>query len=132
MYCFPGTRRQKENSSKHESIRVTVKRRQQVFLSVYIVLALETRVKMSHDELLGPCGLNCGWCPFYIKGSPQLKCGGCWSREKCGIRDCAKNKGLKICTYCQEFPCKKLYEMYGKMNDFFDEMKKAFPKGIKP
>jgi len=83
------------------------------------------------EELIAPCGLYCGWCPFYLAGSKEFKCKGCWSREKCSIRDCAKNKGLKICTYCPEFPCQKLYDMYSHMDQFFNDIKKAFPHGIK-
>jgi hypothetical protein len=89
---------------------------------------------MSRDELLAPCGLNCGWCPFYLKGTPQYKCKGCWNCEKCemGIRDCAKARNPKICTYCREFPCQKLYKMYAQMDKFFDNIKEAFPEGVKP
>ena len=86
---------------------------------------------MVNENLVAACGLYCGWCPFYLVGCEEFKCGGCWSRDKCAIRDCAKEKGLKICTYCQEFPCQKLYEMYSKMDKFFDEIKKAFPHEIK-
>jgi hypothetical protein len=83
------------------------------------------------DDLIGPCGLCCGWCPFYSVGTKEFTCKGCWSREKCTIRDCAKNKGLKLCTFCQDFPCQKLYKMYGQMDKFFNDIKEAFPKGVK-
>jgi len=87
---------------------------------------------VSREELLGPCGLNCGWCPFYLKGTPQFTCKGCWRREKCEIRDCAKSRNLKICTYCLKFPCEKLYKTYGEMGKFFNDIREAFPSGIKP
>jgi len=80
--------------------------------------------------LLAPCGLYCGWCPYYIQGAEQFKCAGCWKREKCPIRDCAKGKALKLCTYCSSFPCGKLLEMYAKMPEFLDGIKRDFPKGI--
>ncbi len=83
------------------------------------------------EELIAACGLYCGWCPFYVAGSKEFKCNGCWSREKCKIRDCARERGLKICTYCPEFPCKKLYNMYTRMDEFFDQIKRAFPGGIR-
>ncbi len=83
------------------------------------------------EELIASCGLYCGWCPFYLFESKEFTCMGCWSREKCDIRDCARDKGLRICTYCPEFPCKKLYDMYGRMNEFFDEIKETFSSGIK-
>ncbi len=77
-------------------------------------------------ELIGACGLYCGWCPYYLIGTEEFKCGGCWSREKCGIRDCAARKGLRICTCCPEFPCRKLYDMYGKMRDFLNQIRRDF------
>ena len=83
------------------------------------------------EKLIAPCGLYCGWCPYYINGTKEFKCNGCWTRENCSIRNCAETKGLKLCSYCPEFPCEKLYKMYGKMNKFFDEIKKDFPNGIK-
>ena len=83
------------------------------------------------SELLAPCGLYCGWCPFYLGTSKKYPCEGCKSREECSIRDCAKERQLQLCTFCQGFPCQKLYSMYGKMNEFFDEIQKEFPQGIK-
>ena len=83
--------------------------------------------------LLAPCGLYCGWCPYYIQGTEKFKCPGCWERkDECSIRDCAKDKGLKLCTYCSSFPCDKLSRMYAKMDKFFEEIKRDFPEGIKP
>ncbi|MEM3731611.1 MAG: hypothetical protein QW667_05735 [Candidatus Bathyarchaeia archaeon] len=73
---------------------------------------------MVEENLIGPCGLYCGWCPFYVVGSKEFTCKGWWAREKCEIRDCAKSKGLK------------LYGMHGQMDKFFDNIKKAFPKGV--
>jgi hypothetical protein len=85
----------------------------------------------TEKNLVAPCGLYCGWCPFYVVGSKEFTCKGCWSREKCEIRDCAKNKGLELCTFCEAFPCLKLYGVYGQMNKFFDDIKTAFPQGVK-
>jgi hypothetical protein len=87
--------------------------------------------KSMKKNLVAPCGLYCGWCPFYVMGSKEFTCKGCWSREKCEIRDCAKNKGLELCTFCEEFPCLKLYGVYSQMNKFFDDIKTAFPQGVK-
>ncbi len=82
-------------------------------------------------ELIGACGIYCGWCPYYIIGTKEFKCGGCWTREKCEIRDCAASKGIKICTFCHEFPCQKLYDMYNRMTEYFDQIKKDFADKIK-
>jgi len=89
-------------------------------------LSRSEKVVELSEELIGACGLYCGWCPYYITGTEEFKCGGCWSREKCGIRDCAAGRGIKVCTFCPEFPCQKLYDMYGKMAEFLDQIKKDF------
>ncbi|HDO20832.1 MAG: DUF3795 domain-containing protein [archaeon GB-1845-036] len=83
-----------------------------------------------NEKLIAPCGLYCGWCPYYIVGTENFKCEGCFTRDKCTIRDCAEEKGLRLCTYCHEFPCKKLYEMYGRMSEFFNQIRRDFPEGI--
>ena len=86
---------------------------------------------MALKELVAPCGLYCGWRPYYIVGTKEFKCNGCWRRkEACEIRDCAKSIGLELCTFCVEFPCSKLYEMYSRMKEFFDEIKRDFPRGV--
>jgi len=90
----------------------------------------EAMIELS-EKLIGACGLYCGWCPYYIVGTKEFKCEGCWSREKCEIRDCATSRGIKICTFCPEFPCQKLYNMYSKMTDFLNQIKKDFIGGIK-
>jgi len=82
--------------------------------------------------LLAPCGLYCGWCPYYIRGTEEFKCPGCWKREdKCAIRDYARDRGLKLCSYCSLFPCDKLSRMYARMDEFFKEIRRDFPEGIK-
>jgi len=86
---------------------------------------------MVEEKLIAPCGLYCGWCPYYLVGTKEFSCPGCWERKKCNIRDCAKSKGLKLCTFCPEFPCEKLYKMYRDMEKFLDEIKRDFPDGIK-
>ncbi len=85
------------------------------------------------------CGLNCAKCDIYEAGhgneelrdeiiewfkkerhenieSDQVSCEGCrgsldnhWSPE-CRILLCAKNKGIKYCFQCGDFPCTVLDE----------------------
>lgn len=83
------------------------------------------------EKLIAPCGLYCGWCPYYLMGTKGFKCEGCWERKGCPIRDCAKARGLKLCTLCNEFPCNKLYEAFRSMDKFFDRIKRDFPNGVK-
>jgi len=80
------------------------------------------------EKLIAPCGLYCGWCPFYVFDLKDFKCPGCWMREECAIRDCAADKGLKLCTFCENFPCEKLYNMYRNMDKFFNDIKSAMAK----
>ena len=82
------------------------------------------------EKLVGACGLYCGWCPYYVAGTEEFRCGGCWTREECRIRNCASERGLRVCTFCPEFPCQRLYDMYGRMSEFFDQIKKDFPNGV--
>ncbi|MCL0093064.1 DUF3795 domain-containing protein [Dehalococcoidia bacterium] len=85
------------------------------------------------DKLIAPCGHYCGWCPYYYaKGSKESKCPGCWeSDEGCEIRECAQSRSLRLCTFCSDFPCSKLYDLYSKMHKYFDRVKKDFPKGVR-
>ncbi|MEX0323294.1 MAG: DUF3795 domain-containing protein [Puniceicoccaceae bacterium] len=58
------------------------------------------------------CGLYCGTCRMYTGG----KCTGCKGPvetmaahcQKCKIRPCAEEKGVKSCAECAEFPCDKI------------------------
>jgi len=86
------------------------------------------------DKLIAPCGHYCGWCPYYVKGTEEFKCPGCWElKKRCpwGIRECAQERSLKLCTFCSEFPCPRLYELYSRMGEFFDTIKENFPKGVR-
>lgn len=46
------------------------------------------------------------------------------------LSETAKERCLKLCTYCSSFPCDKLSQMYSHMNEFFDKIKRDFPNGI--
>jgi len=66
---------------------------------------LERTSRTKISQLLSACGLNCGWCPYFVMTKDELKCPGCWEREKCIVRDCVKEKRLKLCSDCDSFPC---------------------------
>lgn len=61
------------------------------------------------QELIAPCGMNCGICVAYLRD--KRKCLGCRLRDKkCGIRNCEKfqkNK-FKYCHECDTFPCARI------------------------
>ena len=86
------------------------------------------------NELLAPCGLWCGACSIYIahennnlkfkekllpvykayaKDLDDIACTGCLSEgtvfpvcKVCAIKKCCKDKDIKGCYQCEEFPCK--------------------------
>jgi len=63
---------------------------------------------------VGVCGIYCEYCPVYrLK---QKNCLGCdWVNEQlrrsreshkgCAFWECAKEKNVKCCFLCREFPC---------------------------
>jgi len=82
-----------------------------------------------NERLIAPCGLYCGWCPFYVFKPSEYSCPGCRDREEeCVIRDCARDRGVELCTFCSEFPCEYLYRMYRNMDKFFDDVKKVLDR----
>jgi len=86
------------------------------------------------EKMIGYCGYNCYLCPArsddpairqkLVEGWRKLyghqnytvdnvKCDGCPSNgevadKECKARPCAKEKGIKSCAYCGDFPCDKL------------------------
>lgn len=86
---------------------------------------------VTREQLVAPCGLDCGICELYMckdnsqlkefliqKGVPEasLPCPGCRTIEgrcpviqkKCATYTCAENKGINLCSECNEFPCMKI------------------------
>jgi len=73
-------------------------------------------------NLAAPCGLYCGDCVKFKKGS----CGGCHSNNHfsnhkgCRIyKCCVSEKGLKWCFECKDFPCAKI-ENFAKWRTWID------------
>jgi hypothetical protein len=66
------------------------------------------------DVMFAPCGMNCFVC--YKHCNAKKACPGCLESDlgkpghcrECKIKDCIKNKGLKYCYECPEFPCKQI------------------------
>lgn len=82
-------------------------------------------------ELVAPCGIDCGICEMHLAGKNEqlfnylvasgipkeiLPCKGCnASGGKCPIMpgtcatyECTREKGVSICSDCNDFPCMKL------------------------
>jgi hypothetical protein len=64
-------------------------------------------------ETIGSCGIDCGLCPrYHTKGDSACPgCGGLNFKDKhpsCGyLTCCAGKKGFEVCSFCNEFPCKR-------------------------
>jgi hypothetical protein len=83
-------------------------------------------------NLLGPCGLYCGFCLAYKKGV----CLGCrYQAERsetkglvdvfCDVLACATEEELKMCAECPKNPCDKL-DIFSKVYiDYLKEAKKS-------
>ena len=72
---------------------------------------------MAEYALDGYCGLYCGACPMLLgtkAGTEQNACRGCKSDQNpewclnCGLKACAREKGLEFCYACADYPCEKL------------------------
>ncbi len=83
------------------------------------------------EGMVAKCGLDCSICELYLckdepklfdylisKGIPKdnLPCPGCNAnggkcsimKDKCETYDCAKDKDVRYCFECFDFPCSKL------------------------
>ena len=88
-----------------------------------------------NEELIAPCGMNCGVCSGYLarkydlrnKGIRMSYCSGCRPRDKrCSFlkKRCTLllNSKVKYCYECNDFPCQwlnhidKRYRMYFRMS----------------
>lgn len=59
------------------------------------------------------CGLDCGLCPSFHSGGTS-RCMGCGCKEfynkhpSCSILTCCLEKNIDCCSFCKDFPCKKI------------------------
>ncbi len=73
------------------------------------------------EELIAPCGMNCGLCISYLakknelnkKGLKRVYCDGCLPRGKNCLHmgdSCPllANGQVRFCYECEDFPCKRL------------------------
>ncbi len=72
-------------------------------------------------KLVAACGLYCGACRSYLKGS----CPGCRENAKaswCGVRTCNLARGAASCADCSEHPdpktCKKFHSPVSRIFGF--------------
>jgi hypothetical protein len=77
--------------------------------------------KRMSEELIAPCGINCGVCRFYLgkaKGLYKSKTSGCAgcipTNEGCNYQggcEFLNNKMVRFCFECAHFPCKQLEKL---------------------
>ena len=73
-------------------------------------------------KLFAPCGMNCMVC--YKHCYHKKPCAGCLYCDdgkpehcrKCGIKDCAAEKGHSYCFECREYPCKHIKRLEKSYN----------------
>ena len=70
------------------------------------------------------CGLLCSECDNYIfnkdhkETAREVSCNGCREGKKCkfpaqcNVRKCSMLTGIDNCTYCPEFPCDKIENIF--------------------
>jgi hypothetical protein len=82
------------------------------------------------EELIAPCGMNCGICTGYLamtndirkKGINMSYCTGCRARNKnCAFikKRCVlhSNNRIQYCYECSDFPCENLVKLDDKYKD---------------
>jgi hypothetical protein len=85
-----------------------------------------------NEELIAPCGMNCGLCSGYLaykndvksKGIRMTYCTGCRPRNKqCAFlkKRCPQllNGDVKYCYECQDFPCARLRHIDKRYRTFY-------------
>jgi hypothetical protein len=84
------------------------------------------------EELIAPCGMNCGICSGYLSLKHDLKskgirmpyCVGCRPRnKKCAFLkkrcDLLLNGSVKYCYECKDFPCDRLQRIDKRYRTYF-------------
>ena len=88
--------------------------------------------KINYEELIGPCGMFCGFCGSYLAKKYKIPrrrgiityCDGCRPRDKqCSFLkkrcDLLLNKEVTYCNECNTYPCKNLKYINSKYKSQF-------------
>ena len=88
-----------------------------------------------NEDLISPCGMNCGICSGYLawkndvknKGLGMPYCPGCRPRDKkCAFLkkrcDLLMDNKIKFCYECNDFPCKNLQGIDKRYRTFFHRL----------
>ena len=82
---------------------------------------------MKFDGFGTPCLLYCGSCRYFMND----ECKGCGSesRPDCNLHSCCvKEKGLRFCSECDDFPCESLSKSVGVHPDWLKDQAQFPPK----
>ncbi|MDD5287716.1 MAG: DUF3795 domain-containing protein, partial [Dehalococcoidales bacterium] len=84
------------------------------------------------EELIAPCGMNCGVCSSYLaffndvkkQGIKMSYCAGCRPRDKkCAFlkKKCPQllNREIQYCYECRDFPCDRLHQIDERYRIFY-------------
>lgn len=86
-------------------------------------------------RIVGVCGILCEACPLFRRR--EDRCPGCViynekarreGSEPCPLYNCAKDKRVGMCFYCDEFPCDLHYKC-GVFSERILNMWKSLLKG---
>jgi len=71
--------------------------------------------KGKNATLAAPCGLYCGACGAYARGTCHgcgCECGKCAGKRAtwCDIAKCAKDKEIDTCASCSDMPCTRVIQ----------------------
>ncbi len=90
-----------------------------------------TVVEVMYEELIAPCGMNCGLCSSYLamrndlkkKGFGKTYCAGCLPGGKnCHYkRQCEllTKRIVRFCYECRDFPCRRLNTLDKRYRTFY-------------
>lgn len=86
--------------------------------------------KKISPNMFAPCGMNCMVCYKHCN-TKKIKqtCPGCLNASnnspshcnKCKIKKCVNNKGIKYCYECIDFPCKLINSLDSSYNKRYNE-----------
>lgn len=72
--------------------------------------------------MFAPCGMNCMVC--YKHCYHKKPCAGCLNSDqgkpehcrKCKIKDCVRERALRYCFECEDYPCKRIKSLEKSYN----------------
>ncbi len=112
------------------------------------------------EKIVAACGLTCSECPAFeatrdndyeklketakkwgemegvVYKPEDIKCEGCFSNRlheycaTCGVRQCTREKGHRVCSFCDEYPCNKIEKVWEATGVPVEELKSTLAKEL--